>query len=124
VNERLRVVTRGLARFGKLVAVSVAVVVALSLVFGLMAGQPLMRAIALGFYLTGCLLVILAFFSGHHRRMTMDRYDPKLPRELSRPWRTAREEREEAMSVSTVLVVLGLLLLVFGVLFDSRNSPF
>jgi hypothetical protein len=123
VTERLRVFTRGLTRFGKLVGVTAAIVAGLSLLLGLVTSQPLMRAIALGFYLTGSLLVIVAFFTGHHRRMRMDPYDARLPEEL-KTRRTARDEREEALSVSAVLLVLGLVLFVLGVLFDSRNSPF
>jgi hypothetical protein len=122
VSERLRVLARGLRRFGKLVVVCAGFVVLLSLVFGLLAGQPGLRAIALGFYITGSLLVIMAFFSGHQRRMRMDPYDPRIPEELKLQ-KTARDEREEALSVSTVLLALGLVLFVFGVLFDTRHSP-
>ena len=120
-----------LAAFGRfvlLVLLCVGVTVAGSLLFGLLAGASLERALALGFYIVGSFLLVCAFFVGNRGPTVVDSESPApmvLPmlsiagRRLR--WATMREQNETIAS-SGVFVCLGLVLVAFGVLVDSRHS--
>jgi uncharacterized membrane protein HdeD (DUF308 family) len=100
-----------------------------SALVGLLAGSSLARSISVGFYLVGCFLIVLGFFSGVR--------GPVRPRgkvEDERPlassfgvgvfWsgvRTATtDERTDALATAWVFLLLGIALIVAGVLVDSR----
>jgi hypothetical protein len=117
-------------RFGLLVLLCVGVTVAGSLLFGLLAGASLERSLSLGFYIVGSFLLVCAFFVGN-RGPT--RVASESPAPMALPmlnfagrrlrWATGREQHE-TISSSGVFVCLGLVLVFFGILVDSRRSLF
>lgn len=119
-----------LRRFLLLVLLCVGVTMAGSLLFGLLAGSSLERALSLGFYIVGSFLLVCAFFVGNRGPTVVDSESPGpmvLPmlnftgRRLR--WAT-RSEQDETISNSAVFVCLGLVLVTFGILVDSRRSLF
>ena len=118
-------------RFGGLLLLASAVTVPVSLLFGALADVALDRALSLGFYLLGSFLLVGGFFVGNRGPVRLKREDgagagmpllglPLLGGRAVR-WATP-EEREEAISMSAVLVTLGLVLILIGVAADSRVS--
>lgn len=122
---------RGAARrivilFGSVLGVTALV----SALVGLLAGSDLTRSVSAGFYLVGCFLVVLGFFSGLR--------GPVRPRgrgEEERPlsaffgsglWggvRTASsDERADALGTAWFFLALGVASVLAGVLVDSRVS--
>ena len=97
-----------------------------SLALGLVLGSSVARSISLGFYSAGSFVMVAGFFMGnrgparlkgpvgdegpwgisHHRRLR---------------WASA-EEREAALADSAVFVTIGLVLIVIGVVADTRYS--
>jgi hypothetical protein len=120
-----------LAAFGRfvlLVLLCVGVTVAGSLLFGLLVGASLQRALALGFYIVGSFLLVSGFFVGNRGPSRVDSESPApmvLPM-LSIAGRRLRwatmSEQNETIASSAVFVCLGLVLVAFGVLVDSRQS--
>ena len=117
-----------LRRFTLLVLGCVGVTVAGSLLFGLLAGASLDRALALGFYGVGCFLLVCGFFVGNRGPTRVESESPGpmvLPmlnfagRRLR--WATGREQNE-TISSSGVFIVLGLVIVAIGILVDSRQS--
>ena len=109
---------------------SSAVTVVGSVALGLLAGASLDRAISLGFYGLGCFLMVSGFFVGNRGPARLKSEEPSagpvLPgfgsmggRRLR--WATAEEQRE-TISHSGVFIALGFILVVIGVLVDSRHS--
>jgi hypothetical protein len=98
--------------------------------FGLLAGATMSRAISLGFYLVGSFLLVGGFFVGNRGPVRLKKDDPEgampilgLPLLGGRSVRWATpDEREEAISMSAVLVTLGLVLILIGVAADTRVS--
>lgn len=110
-----------LVRFGALLAVSIGVVVLLVLPFGLLLGASANRAVSLGFYILGCFLMLAGFFVGNRGPFRAEE-SPETPR-LGRRLRSAsRAEMLEAISISAVFVVLGLVLIAIGAVVDSRTE--
>ena len=117
-----------LRRFALLVLLCAGVTVAGSLLLGLLAGAPVDRAVALGFYGVGCFLLICGFFVGNRGPTVVDSESPGpmvLPmlnfagRRLR--WATGSEQ-SETMANSAVFIVLGLVMVAIGILVDSRRS--
>ena len=104
--------------------VAVAGVTALcSLLLGLALGASIARSISLGFYLVGSFLLIAGFFVGNRGPVRM-KGDPGVGvfgifqnRRLR--WATGSEQFE-SLSLSLVFVVLGLVLIILGVVTDTR----
>jgi hypothetical protein len=99
-------------------------VIVLAAVLGLALGAPLARAISLGFYLVGAFLLVAGFFTGN-RGPTRLRGAPG----DEGPWGLGRkrgvrlatpEERADAVSTTGVFITLGFVLIVIGVIADSR----
>lgn len=117
-------------RFLGLLALASAVTLPISVLFGVLADSSLARAISLGFYCVGSFLLIGGFFVGNRGPVRLKKEDSAegmgmpllgLPLIGGRAVRWAsREEREDAISTSAVLVVLGLVLILIGVAADSR----
>jgi hypothetical protein len=117
-----------LGRFALAVLLCVGVTVAGSLLFGLLAGASLERALSLGFYAVGSFLLVCGFFVGN-RGPT--RVDSESPAPMALPmvnfagrrlrWATGREQNE-TISSSAVFICLGLVLVVIGILVDGRRS--
>jgi hypothetical protein len=117
-----------LRRLGFLVLLASAVTTVLSLLFGLLVGARLDRAIAVGFYGLGCFLMVSGFFLGNRgpARVKSDTAGSSIlplpgfgPRTLR--WAT-RDEQEETINNSAVFIVLGLILVLIGVAVDSQHS--
>lgn len=108
-------------RFGELLVGISLLVVAVSAVLGVAVGSSLGRSISVGFYVVGSLVLIGGFFVGNRGPLRPRGEGGWLifrPREVRR---ATSAEREEALNMSAVLVVLGLALIVFGILADPRQ---
>lgn len=117
-------------RFAGLLLLASAVTVLFSLLFGVLAGASMSRAISLGFYLVGSFLLVGGFFVGNRGPVRLKKEDvaggmPILGLPLlggrSLRWATP-DEREDAISMSAILVSLGLVLILIGVAADTRVS--
>jgi hypothetical protein len=117
-----------LRRFLLLALGTIALTAAVSLLFGVLAGSSLNRSLVLGFYLTGCFLLLCGFFVGN-RGPT--RVKSEAPGAVVVPFvgigsRTLRwaslREQNETINNSAIFVVLGLVLVAVGILLDSRQS--
>ena len=114
-----------LRRFGALLALASAVSICGALLFGLLLGAALGRAVSLGFYLVGCFLMIAGFFVGNRGPVRAKDDRPALfflPSHRRR-WAT-REETEAAINDSAIFVALGFALILLGVAADSRHELF
>lgn len=110
-----------------LIAGAAVLTTAVSLLFGVLAGSSLDRAVSLGFYLGGCFLLIAGFFVGN-------RGPARVKSGASGPWgwplygfgRRLRwatlNEQMEAINTSAVFVTIGLALILLGLLVDTRHS--
>jgi hypothetical protein len=109
------------------VGCSVATVV-VSALLGTLLGASLDRSIALGFYSLGCFLMVAGFFIGNRGPARVKSESPgstvlPIPGIGSRALRWAtQEEQFETINNSAVFIVLGLILVLIGVLVDSRHS--
>jgi hypothetical protein len=109
-----------------LLVVAVAAGTALvSLVLGLLFGAGVSRSISLGFYGVGSFILIMGFFAGNRgpARAKSDEGGGGLLRGRATRWASGTEQRE-SINLSFVFVALGALLIVFGVLADTRYSLF
>jgi hypothetical protein len=111
-----------LRRLMVLLVLASGITLALSLTFGLLAGESVSRAVSVGFYLVGSFLTIAGFFVGNRGPVRLKR-DVGVPLLGSRfvRWATP-EEREESINTSAIYVVLGFALIFLGVLADTRYS--
>ena len=107
-------------RFGIVVGSLVAGTAVLSLLLGLAFGSTVSRALSVGWYSVGSVLLISGFFVGNRgpARPEGEGWSVFSMRRLVR-WATPDEQRE-SLSLSAVLVVLGVLLIALGVVADSR----
>jgi uncharacterized membrane protein HdeD (DUF308 family) len=111
-------------RLLKMVVSLAATVAAISVLIGLLLDADPLRSIAIGFYLAGSFMIAVGFLLGNRgpARMRGDASAlPFAPRRLR--WAT-REEHEEAINSSAVFVVLGFVLIILGVLADTRHQLF
>jgi hypothetical protein len=120
-----------LRRFARLV-LSIGLVTALgSLLIGVLVGASADRALTLGFYGVGCFFMVAGFFVGNRgpaRTKPESLTSPVSPfamfgggRHLR--WAT-RDEQEETIHNSAFFISLGFVLVVVGLLLDSRHSLF
>jgi len=113
-----------LRRFAGLLLVLALPTAALSLAIGLAAGSTAGRSISVGFYLIGSFLLVSGFFVGN-RGPVRAKGDSGVPifgplmRNRMLRWATA-EEREESLSISFIFVLLGFVLILVGVVADTR----
>jgi hypothetical protein len=121
-------VLAALRRLALLILGCCAVTVVGSTLLGLLVGASLDRAISLGFYGFGCFLLVAGFFVGNRgpsRVKSEEAGGAAMPlpfmggRRLR--WATA-DEQNETINNSAVFIVLGLVLVLIGVLVDSRHS--
>jgi len=116
-------------RLAVLVLSAMGVTAAISLLIGALIGASIDRSLVLGFYLGGCLLMVAGFFVGNRgpSRVKSESAGPINPLAMfgSRRlrWSTLGEQ-DEAISSSAVFVVLGVVLVIVGVLLDTRHSAF
>jgi hypothetical protein len=96
-----------------------------SLVFGAAAGLSVDRAVSVGFYLVGCCLLIVGFFTSTRGPTRQKGDDRQITMWRTRPVRWAtRFEQEEALNVSGLLLAIGFSLVIIGAAIDSRHSLF
>jgi hypothetical protein len=109
---------------------TIALTAAVSLLLGLLAGGSINRSLVLGFYLTGCFLLVCGFFVGNRgptRVKSESAGAVVVPfvgigsRRLR--WASPREQNE-TINNSAVFVCLGLILVAVGIVLDSRQSLF
>ena len=114
-----------LRRFAGLLLVLAAATVACSLAIGLLVGSSVSRSLSIGFYLIGSFLLVSGFFVGNRGPVRPKGDDVGVPffgplmRHRMLRWATP-EEREESLSISVVFVALGVVLILFGVVADTR----
>jgi hypothetical protein len=95
----------------------------LSLLGGLVGGSSPNRALAVGFYLVGCFLLIAGFFIGNRGPVRPKGTGPMLFGSRIMRWATPLE-REETLNESALFVALGFVLIVIGVAVDNRTGLF
>lgn len=117
-----------LRRLALLIVGCCVVTVVGSVLLGLLVGTSLDRSVSLGFYAVGCFLMVAGFFVGNRgpsRVKSEEGGGAAMPfpfmggRRLR--WATA-DEQSETINNSAVFIVLGLILVLIGVLVDSRHS--
>jgi hypothetical protein len=94
-----------------------------SLLIGLAAGSGVSRSVSLGFYSVGSFLLIAGFFVGN-RGPPRVKGDPGFGmfgffRDRRLRWASGAEQ-VESLSLSFVFVALGLVLIILGVVTDTR----
>ena len=110
-------------RFGLLLGGTSGAVALCSLSVGLLIGASLNRSIATGFEAFGSLLLVFGFFVGNRGPVRL-KGDTALfigPRFLR--WATPDEHRS-TIADSAIFIVLGLVLIVFGLAIDARYRLF
>ncbi len=108
-------------RFAILITVLVAGTAVLASFFGLLFGASISRSVSLGWYIVGSTLLILGFFVGNRGPARHKGEGPITAFSLTRwvRWATPDEQRE-SLSLSAVFIILGFVIIVLGVLVDSR----
>lgn len=115
----------GVQRFVVLLVIAAAITGSVSLLFGFLSGASPGRAVSIGFYLVGCFLLVGGFFVGNRGPARLKGDEDAGPfgfgsrRRLR--WATA-DEREDAINTSAIFVLLGFVLILLGVLADSRHD--
>jgi hypothetical protein len=122
---------RGLRRLAFGVLLCISVTAAGSLLIGLAVGASLDRSLVLGFYLVGCFLMLAGFFSGNRGPTRVRSESPGVSATPFGAFSGARRlrwatlgEQDEAINSSALFVGLGVVLVIVGILLDSRHSFF
>jgi hypothetical protein len=116
-------------RIAVLLAVVLGITASAAALIGLLTGTSLSRSVSVGFYIVGCFLIVLGFFSGLRGPVR-----PRGSEEDQRPLgavlgigvfssgiRTATsDERTDALATAWLFLLLGATLFVAGILVDSR----
>jgi sugar phosphate permease len=113
-------VRAALRRLSILLVTVAAGTAAFALLVGLAAGAGVWRSVSVGWYLAGSVLLIGGFFVGNRgpTRPQGEGWSPFSMKRWSR-WASAEEQRE-SISLSAILVVLGFVLILLGVVADTR----
>ena len=110
-----------------LVAASCVTTAAVSLVIGAIMGARLWRSLALGFYLTGCFLILAGFFVANRGPVRARGRSAATGGifaffgERRIRWATL-DDQNETINNSAVWVTLGFILIAVGFAFDARHS--
>ena len=115
----MNVFVAGLRRFFVVLLLAAAVAALAGLAIGAVWDFALTRALALGFYIVGSLLLIGGFFVGNRGPVRASR-EGGVPLFGSRfvRWAT-REELDESINASAVYVTLGVALILLGIAAES-----
>ncbi|HEY3050972.1 MAG TPA: hypothetical protein VGJ40_04545 [Gaiellaceae bacterium] len=121
-----------LRRLAFVAVLAIGVTIGLSLLIGLLIGAGAVRSIVVGFYLGGSFLLVAGFFVGNRGPARVRAGDETIgPMGLPIPGSSARRlrwatlgEQNETINNSAVFISLGLILVVLGVVFDTRHSLF
>jgi hypothetical protein len=109
-------------RFLGLFVLAAAFTLVVSLAIGLPLGAGFSRTVSVGFYAVGSFLLIAGFFVGNRGPVRLKR-DVGVPLLGSRYMRWATPaEREETINLSAIFVVLGFVLILVGVIADTRHE--
>jgi hypothetical protein len=97
------------------------------LAIGLLLGSSVSRSLSVAFYLGGAFLLIFGFFVGNRGPVRV-KGDPGfgmfgLFQNRQLRWATGSEQ-VESLSLSFVFVALGIVLIIFGIVTDTRYSLF
>lgn len=116
-------------RLAVLIVLGSAVIVLVSLPLGLLAGDSVSRSLTLGFYLGGCFLLVIGFFTGNRGPARIKSESPGaavFPFTISgRKLRWASlGEQHETINNSAIFVTLGLIFVVVGLLIDPQHALF
>ena len=94
----------------------------IALLLGLLFGSTVSRALSVGWYIVGSILLLSGFFVGN-RGPARPQGEGWSTFSLKRWVRWASpDEQRESLSLSALLVVLGVLLIVLGILADTRYA--
>jgi hypothetical protein len=93
-----------------------------SLAIGLLLGAAPLRALAIGFYLCGSFLISIGFLLGNRGPARLRADSSALPFAPRRVRWATKDEHEEAINSSAVFVVLGFVLIILGVLTDTKHQ--
>src|SRR5438876_6792725 len=109
-------------RFGILLGALVGGTGVIALLLGLAFGSSVSRALSVGWYSVGSVLLISGFFVGNRgpARPQGEGWGAFSMRRWVR-WATPDEQRE-SISFSALLVILGFVLIVMGAIADTRYS--
>lgn len=102
---------RRLARLAVVTAAGTAIV---SLLIGLLSGSSISRSLSFGFYLVGCGALVVGFALAVRGPVRLGKNEQGGYRVV------ARDERDDAIADSALFVALGVVLLLVGVLADTR----
>jgi hypothetical protein len=108
-----------LRRFLTLLAATAALTFLCSAAAGLLLGGSFERAVSIGFYLVGCLLLIISFFVGNRGPVRPKGLGPTLFGSRYMRWATPLE-REESINESALYFAVGFFLIVLGLAADTR----
>ena len=114
-----------LRRFVMLFLVVAAGTLLVSIAIGTLAGAGISRSVSVGFYIVGSFLLIFGFFAGNRGPVRV-KGDPGFGmfgvfRNRRLRWASGSEQ-SESLNLSFVFVALGVLLIVVGVITDTRYS--
>jgi urea transporter len=123
------VLLAALGRLAALVVLGSVVTALLSLPVGFLLGASAERSLTIGFYLTGCFLMVVGFFAGNRGPARVKSESPGravLPFTFSgRRLRWATQgEQNETINNSAIFVTVGLILVVIGLLIDPNHALF
>ncbi len=110
-------------RFLILLSVTCGAIALCALSVGLLLGVSLNRSLAVGFEAFGCLLLVLGFFVGNRGPVRLKKeasafFGPRFLR-----WATP-DEHASTISESAIFVVLGFIVIMIGLVIDSRYRLF
>ena len=118
-------VAGGIRRILVAVALVAGVTLFASVLLALVAGSPVRRTVAVGFYLVGSILLLAGFFVGNRGvlRAETDEERPGLLGLSRKGVRSATgDEQRESIRVSALVIGLGIALLLIGTIADNAHS--
>src|SRR5262245_35620289 len=121
-QSRARFLAAGARRFAVLLAGIAGATAAVSFAVGVLAGAETDRALSLGFYLVGSLLLVAGFFVGNRGPARLDETgdaSEQLAKGRRVRW-ASRDERVIALNESAIFVTVGLVLILIGIVVDAR----
>jgi hypothetical protein len=123
--SRARLLGGALRRLATTLVIVVFGTAVVSLLVGLALGSSVSRSVSLGFYVVGSFLLIAGFFVGNRGPVRV-KGDPGFGmfgifRDRRLRWASGSEQ-VESLSLSLVFVILGIVLIVLGVVADTRYS--
>jgi hypothetical protein len=128
-QTRMEMLRGGARRFFGILGIAALVVLAVSLPVGLLLGATVSRSISVGFYVIGSFLLVAGFFVGNRGPVRLKGGDTEVGSTVGMfgiglggrrlRWATP-EENADAMASSAAFVVIGFVLILIGVIADSR----